>query len=114
MANMLYQGEDHTIEWENTTGAEVAAKKIVLLPTGNRVAFLLVTTPNGGKGAARLTGGVEYAKVTAEAWTQGQTIYYDAGVNKLTTTVGTNKIAGFAARAQGASDTTGRVWLDRV
>jgi predicted RecA/RadA family phage recombinase len=50
-------------------------------------------------------------KQAAQAWTQGQALYWDNAGRQVTTTVGTNKLIGYAATAQLAADTVGRVWL---
>jgi predicted RecA/RadA family phage recombinase len=50
-------------------------------------------------------------KQTGQAWTQGQALYWDNAGRQVTTTVGTNKLIGYAATAQAAGDTVGAVWV---
>lgn len=58
------------------------------------------------------TNGVfNLTKQTAQAWTQGQALYWDNAGRQVTTTVGSNKLIGYAAAAQAAGDTIGQVWL---
>lgn len=50
-------------------------------------------------------------KKAAEAWAQGQTLYYDPATGELTTTAGVLKVAGYAADAALAADVIGNVIL---
>lgn len=50
-------------------------------------------------------------KQAAQAWTQGQPLYWDNAGRQVTTTVGSNKLIGYAALAAAAPDTVGQVWL---
>jgi predicted RecA/RadA family phage recombinase len=51
-------------------------------------------------------------KTAAQAWTFGQTLYWDNAARAVTTTVGSNKIIGAAFAAALAADTVGQVLLD--
>lgn len=51
------------------------------------------------------------AKVTGNAWTQGQKLYWDDTAKAVTGTVGTNKQVGVALIAAASGDTTGTVLL---
>lgn len=51
-------------------------------------------------------------KTAAQAWTLGQTLYWDNTTRAVTTTVGTNKMIGAAFAAALAADTVGQVLLD--
>ena len=51
-------------------------------------------------------------KTVAQAWTLGQTLYWDNAARAVTTTVGTNKMIGAAFAAALAADTVGQVLLD--
>lgn len=68
-------------------------------------AAISTTTEISTKGVFTLT------KQTAQAWAQGAILYWDNAGRQVTTTVGTNKIIGYAAQAQLAGDTVGQVWL---
>ncbi len=49
----------------------------------------------------------ELPKTTGQAWTEGQILYWDDTTKKLTSTAGSNEVAGCAAAAAGSSATTG-------
>jgi len=51
-------------------------------------------------------------KTAAQAWTLGQTLYWDNAARAVTTTVGANKIIGAAFAAALAADTAGQVLCD--
>ncbi len=51
-------------------------------------------------------------KTAAQAWTLGQTLYWDNATRAVTTTVATNKMIGAAFVAALAADTVGQVLLD--
>lgn len=59
----------------------------------------------------QLTGVWDIAKVSAQAWTVGQTIYWDNSAKLATTTPATVKI-GVATRAEANPTATGRVRLN--
>ena len=113
MAKTIFVGQDDTIEWENTLGSTRLAGTMQNLVGGTKVCYLLVDVDNGAKGAARISGGVEFTKVSGEAWTQGAVIYLNTSTG-LTTTVGSNRVAGIAARAQASGDVLGRIFLNRA
>lgn len=50
-------------------------------------------------------------KVSAQAWTQGAAIYWDAGEAKATTTASTNTLIGHAAEAAANPSAAGAVRL---
>jgi len=47
----------------------------------------------------------------AEAWAQGAKLYYDSTAKLITSTVGTNTFAGYAAAAAQIGDATGLILL---
>lgn len=67
------------------------------------------TLPFEGK----LNGVFDVPKATGQAWTEGALVYWDDTAKNFTTTVGTNTLAGKAARLGGevSGATTGRVRL---
>lgn len=71
-----------------------------LVEVGGLVGVAVVDGVENDTVAVNLKGCYEVAKVTADAVTQGQALYIDSG--ELTTTVGSNVLAGYAAEA--ASD----------
>ncbi|HXV60646.1 MAG TPA: DUF2190 family protein [Vicinamibacteria bacterium] len=62
----------------------------------------------------RVTGIVEHAKVSAQAWTEGAKIYWDDTAKNFTTTSGGNTLVGVAAAAAANPSATGKVRLDGV
>lgn len=66
---------------------------------------------SGGTVAVKTDGVFELAKNTSQAFTQGATLYWDAGNGNLTTTATDNTKVGYAAEAAGSSATTGKVKL---
>lgn len=61
-----------------------------------------------------VTGIVEHAKVSAQAWTEGVKIYWDNSAKNFTTTSGGNTLVGVAAAAAANPSATGLVRLDGV
>lgn len=57
-----------------------------------------------------IKGCYEVKKVTGNAWTQGQAIYHN-GTDAATGTVGSNKLAGYAAEAAASGDALGKLIL---
>lgn len=57
----------------------------------------------------RTTGVYDLPKVSAQAWTVGQRVYWDDTAKNFTTTVGTNTLAGVAVLAAANPSSTGRV-----
>jgi predicted RecA/RadA family phage recombinase len=51
-------------------------------------------------------------KVTADVVAQGALLYWDDTAKKLTTTVSTNTLAGYAAKAASGTDTTVNIALN--
>jgi len=77
---------------------------------GNVLVVPLSDATSGDVVECQVRGRVKLDKTTAEAWTQGATLYWNAGTSKLTTTASTNYVVGQAGVAAGASDTKG--WID--
>lgn len=79
--------------------------------------ILVVATHAAAVGVAfrgRVTGIVEHAKVSAQAWTEGVKIYWDNAAKNFTTTSGGNTLVGVAAAAASNPSATGKVRLDGV
>jgi len=68
----------------------------------------------GVKFSGMVTGVVDHAKVSAQAWTEGVKVYWDNAAKNLTTTSGGNTLVGVAAKAAANPSATGRVRLDGV
>jgi len=69
---------------------------------------------NAVKFIAKIRGVFEVTKPGSQAWAEGAAIYYDIGTNKFTTSATGNRLVGWAVGAigSGASETTGKVYLD--
>ena len=80
-------------------GAPVASGAVVLM--GKRIGIATADVAAGAKGAAAVTGVWNVAKLATDVVAQGDLLYWDAANNRLTTTVGANTLAGYAAAAAG-------------
>lgn len=90
------------------TAAQAVASG-VLVVIGARVGIAVANIPAGETGPVRVKGVVELAKLGTDTPEQGALLYWDAANSRLTTTEGSNVLAGYAALAAGAGVTT--VWL---
>lgn len=68
------------------------------------------------KFAGHTEGAFEVTKVGSQAWSQGDTVYWDAGNSRFTKTASGSYKAGVALEAvgSGAGETTGVVRLDGI
>jgi predicted RecA/RadA family phage recombinase len=75
-----------------------------------------ISVASGARFVMKIRGVFSVTKPGSQAWTEGAAIYYDIGANVFTTTVGDNRLVGWAAAAvgSGAGETTGQVYLDGV
>lgn len=85
-------------------GAAVAAGAVVLM--GKRLGVILRDIAANGTGSASVTGVWQIAKLSTDVVAQGDALYWDAANSRLTSTAGSNVLAGFAANAAGAGTTT--------
>jgi predicted RecA/RadA family phage recombinase len=85
-------------------GAAVAAGAVVLM--GKRLGVILRDIAALATGSASVNGVWQIAKLSTDVVAQGDLLYWDAANGRLTTTAGTNVLAGYAASAAGASTTT--------
>lgn len=67
----------------------------------------MTSAAEGASFELRREGMMSFAKTTAEAWTEGQVLYFDPATGKLTTTAGALKKVALAAAAAPASATSG-------
>jgi predicted RecA/RadA family phage recombinase len=70
-----------------------------------------VTAAAGAKFSALVTGVVEHAKVSAQAWTEGQRLYWNAGLSQVTSVSTDGTFIGVAAAAAVNPSPTGKVLL---
>lgn len=105
MKNTVSKGE--VLDYIVPSGG-VTAGELVL--AGSLVGVAVVDGLEDDVVSVSIKGCYEVKKVSGNAWTQGQAIYHN-GTDAATGTVGSNKLAGYAAEAAGSSDTTGRLIL---
>ena len=91
--------------------APAAVTKDVGVKVGEALVIPLVTVANGVKFNGVLRGILDVAKVSAQAWTEGQQINWDDGAKLFTTVTTGNFLAGFAAAAAANPSATGKVNL---
>jgi predicted RecA/RadA family phage recombinase len=78
------------------------------LLVGAIFAVAIAPIANGARGICRRRGDMDLAKAPAEAWTEGQKLYWDNVNRRLTTTAAGNTLVGAALQAQAAADVIGR------
>ncbi len=87
----------------------------VVAGTGVKIGDLLVIPTISAAAGAKFTGVrsgvVEHAKVPAQAWTEGQRIYWNAGSAEMTTVATDGSFVGVAAAAAANPSSTGSVVL---
>lgn len=98
----------HAVRWTNDTGAEMASGVPTLL-AGNRYGITAEPFAIGAEGVLHTAGVFELPKVDAVAFTQDQTLYWDAVAGELNIEGGIP--IGRAYVAAGASDATAQVRL---
>jgi predicted RecA/RadA family phage recombinase len=107
MNNFRFPGR--SIQWTNTTGADVKSGDPVVI--GERVGCAAVDIAIGATGTVDLGGVFEWPKV-AGVLVQGDKLYYDTVAKNFTKTAAGNVRAGFAFQAQANGDLTTFVFLD--
>lgn len=106
MKNFIARGETLEI----TAGADIASGAGVLVGATFGVAAGAIA--NGEKGIINLSGVFELPKVSAQAWTQGARIYWEAAENRCTTTASGNTLIGVAYAVAANPSATGQVRLN--
>jgi predicted RecA/RadA family phage recombinase len=106
-----YRAPGEVVEWTAPTGGVVSGTAYKI---GSLIVVATVTAAVGEKFNGIATGIVEVAKTSAQAWTEGQQINYDA-TNKIFTTVTAGMWrAGVAAAVAANPSATGLVRLNGV
>ncbi|TWT65617.1 DUF2190 family protein [Crateriforma conspicua] len=91
---------------DHTPGSDVTAGDVVELAACVRIAHSDI--PSGQLGALASGGGVyEVDKVSAQAWADGESIYWDDSAELFTTVSTDNTLAGKAAAAAANPSDTG-------
>ena len=81
---------------------------------GDILVIALVTAAQGVQFSGRRVGVVEHAKLSAQAWTEGQQVNWDDTNKRFTTVTTGNFRAGVAAAAAANPSSTGQVLLAGV
>ncbi len=100
MKNYIRPGDviDHVASGAKTAG------QVVLI--GTKIGVCVADIANGATGSLQVTGVFNIAKLTTDVVAQGAALYWDNGNSRLTTTVGSNTLAGYATDAAGNGATT--------
>ena len=93
-----------------TAAGALASGAVVVI--GVRVGVLLAALATGETGSLQVRGVFELTKLTTDVVAQGALVYWDVTNSRLTTTVGTNTLAGYAVAAAGNGVTTCKVNLN--
>lgn len=107
MANNFIQN-GHMIDI--VAGGTIASGAGVLV--GNMFGVASKAAVSGESIAIATAGVFELPKVSAQAWTVGQRIYWDNGAGNCTTTATSNTLIGVATEAAANPSSVGRVRLN--
>lgn len=103
--NFIQKGATLTV----TAGSTVASGDVV--EQGSFVGVAQIDGESGDEIEVCVEGVWEVPKVSAQAWTQGATVYWDSGAGLATTASSGNTKMGYAAAAAANPSSTGRVKL---
>jgi predicted RecA/RadA family phage recombinase len=103
--------EGDVLEFVAPTGGVVAGTGVKI---GDILVIALDTAAVGVKFRGRRTGVVEHAKLSAQAWTEGQQVNWDDTNKRFTTVTTGNFRAGVAAAVAANPTATGKVVLAGV
>jgi predicted RecA/RadA family phage recombinase len=95
---------------DHTPTVAVANGRMVVI--GAKVALALVDIAANTTGSAQVAGVFSYPKLSTDVVAQGALLYFDSANNRLTTTVGSNVLAGWAWDAAGAGTTSANILLN--
>ena len=98
-----------TVDYTNS-GSAITSGQPVLIGTRLGIAKDAIAATTG-TGILHVEGVWTVTKLTADVVTQGQALYWDNGNSRLTTTVGSNVLAGWAYAAASGSATTVQIKL---
>ena len=93
-----------------TAGSAIASGQVVVM--GVRVGVALAAIAAGATGPVQVTGVFTIAKLSSDVVAQGALLYWDNGNSRLTTTVGSNVLAGYATAAAGNGVATVNIKLN--
>lgn len=106
MAKYVQRGE--TIDFINSTGADIAAGEVVELTARLGVAAILI--PVGAKGALNVMGVYDFPALSTEALTVGQAVYFKDGKIQADSTGAV--LAGWAVEPKTTAGTVARIKID--
>lgn len=109
MKNYVQKGE--RLQYANASGSTITSGSPVLV--GKRVGIAVADIPTATTGILAMCGVFSVTKVTTDVIAQGVVLYWDDTAKKMTVTVGTNTIAGYAQAAAGNGATTVDIMLNR-
>ena len=113
MKNFIAPG--NTLDWTNTTGADVLSGTPV--PLGAVVGVAAGDTPAGGDGVLKVAGAFDLPKVDGSAWAQGDALSWDSDAGgfqpdrSLAPASGDVRNVAFAVQAAGSAATVGLACL---
>lgn len=108
MKTFLQEGENPTF----TAPANVTAGTGVKI--GDALVIPEITALSGAQFTGVIRGVVEHAKLSAQAWTEGQQVNWDDTNKRFTTVTTGNFKAGYAYRVAANPTATGQVYLTGV
>lgn len=109
MAKNYYQ-DGTTMDWSNSTGADVKSGQAV--PVGNITGVAHGDIPDGSSGVLHMTGVFILPKVADETWSRGAKLYLDAtGLLTAVEPADAAVVAGTAWITSGAGETDSHVRL---
>lgn len=108
--NFIQPGNTVTVTNTDVTGA-VAIASGEGVQIGQLFGVAQTDIAVGDDGEIDIRGVWDLAKTSAQAWSVGQKIYWDATNRVCTTTASSNKLIGLALEAAANPSSTGRVLL---
>lgn len=108
MTQVNYVQRGETIDFVNSTGADILANEVVEL--GTRIGVAATQIPVGTKGALNVMGVYDFPALTTEALTVGQAVYFKDGKIQATETGATP--AGWVVEPKTTTGSIARVKID--
>jgi predicted RecA/RadA family phage recombinase len=104
MKNFIEEGDTLTVP--APSGGVLSGGLVII---GSLIGVAVATAAVGVAVAVKTKGVFELVKVSAQAWTIGAPIYWDAGASKTTTTSSGNTLIGYATEVAANPSSVGRV-----
>ena len=103
--------DGNVVDFTAPTGGVVAGTGVKI---GDILVIALITAAVGVRFAGQRQGVIKHAKVSAQAWTEGQQVNWDNTAKLFTTVTTGNFLAGVAAAVAANPSATGEVVLRGV